>query len=47
MSKPILKTERLELRVTKADKAKLQALAKKTKRTVTSLVIEALEGLKL
>lgn len=37
---------RLDLRLSKADKAKLLARAKKLRRTVTSLVIELIEKLK-
>jgi hypothetical protein len=34
------------MRLTKAEKAKIIAKAKKTRRTVTSLVIEAIEKIK-
>lgn len=37
------RTERLDMRLTKAQKAKIGAKAKKTRRTVTSLVMEAIE----
>jgi hypothetical protein len=38
--------ERLDMRLTKAQKAKINAKAKKTRRTVTSLVIEAIEKIR-
>lgn len=38
--------ERLDMRLTKAEKAKINAKAKKTRRTVTSLVIEAIEKIR-
>jgi len=40
------RSERLDMRLTKAEKAKIIARAKKTRRTVTSLVIEAIEKIK-
>ena len=40
------RSERLDMRLTKAEKAKVVAKAKKTRRTVTSLVIEAIEKIK-
>ena len=40
------RSERLDMRLTKAEKAKIIAKAKKTRRTVTSLVIEAIEKIK-
>jgi hypothetical protein len=42
----VVRSERLEVRLTKAEKAKITARAKKTRRTVTSLVIEAIEKIK-
>lgn len=40
------RSERLDMRLTKAEKAKVVAKAKKTRRTVTSLVIEAIEKIR-
>jgi hypothetical protein len=40
------RTERLDMRLTKAQKAKIEAKSKKTRRTVTSLVIEAIEKIR-
>jgi hypothetical protein len=40
------RSERLDMRLTKAQKAKIEAKAKKTRRTVTSLVIEAIEKIR-
>ena len=40
------RTERLDMRLSKAQKAKIDAKAKKTRRTVTSLVIEAIEKIR-
>lgn len=40
------RSERLDMRLTKAEKAKIIARAKKTRRTVTSLVIEAIEKIR-
>ncbi len=40
------RTERLDMRLTKAQKAKIYAKSKKTRRTVTSLVIEAIEKIR-
>jgi hypothetical protein len=40
------RTERLDMRLTKVQKAKIDAKAKKTRRTVTSLVIEAIEKIR-
>jgi hypothetical protein len=40
------RSERLDMRLTKAQKAKVYAKAKKTRRTVTSLVIEAIEKIR-
>lgn len=42
----IVRSERLDMRLTKAEKAKVTAKAKKTRRTVTSLVIEAIEKIR-
>jgi hypothetical protein len=42
----IERPERLDMRLTKAQKAKINAKAKKTRRTVTSLVIEAIEKIR-
>lgn len=39
---PVVRSERLDMRLSKAEKAKINAKAKKTKRTVTSLVLEAI-----
>lgn len=40
------RSERLDMRLTKAQKAKIDAKSKKTRRTVTSLVIEAIEKIR-
>ena len=40
------RSERLDMRLTKAQKAKIEAKSKKTRRTVTSLVIEAIEKIR-
>lgn len=42
----VVRSERLDMRLTKAEKAKVTAKAKKTRRTVTSLIIEAIEKIK-
>ena len=42
----VVRTERLDMRLTKAEKVKIGAKAKKLRRTVTSLVIEAIEKIK-
>ena len=42
----VVRSERLDMRLTKAEKAKINAKAKKTRRTVTSLVIEAIEKIR-
>jgi hypothetical protein len=42
----IARPERLDMRLTKAQKAKVYAKAKKTRRTITSLVIEAIEKIR-
>lgn len=41
-----VRTERLDMRLTKAQKAKIDAKAKKTKRTVTSIVYEAIDKIR-
>ena len=38
----VVRSERLDLRLTKAEKARIVAEAKKARRTVTSIVIEAI-----
>lgn len=40
------RTERLDMRLTKAEKAKVLNKATKTRRTVTSIIIEAIEKIK-
>lgn len=42
----VVRSERLDMRLTKPEKAKIIAKAKKTRRTVTSLVIEAIEKIR-
>ena len=42
----VVRSERLDMRLTKAEKAKIYTKAKKTRRTVTSLVIEAIEKIR-
>jgi hypothetical protein len=42
----VVRSERLDMRLTKAEKAKIGAKAKKTRRTVTSLIIEAIEKIR-
>lgn len=42
----VVRSERLDMRLTKAEKTKILARARKTRRTVTSLVIEAIEKIK-
>jgi hypothetical protein len=42
----IMRPERLDMRLTKAQKVKIYAKAKKTRRTITSLVIEAIEKIR-
>ena len=44
--KDVARPARLDLRLTKKEKAKLQAKAKATRRTVTSIVLEAIEKIK-
>ena len=41
-----VRSERLDMRLTRAEKAKIGAKAKKTRRTVTSLIIEAIEKIR-
>ena len=45
-SAPNERSQRLDMRLTKAEKAKLTAKAKATRRTVTSIVLEAIEKIK-
>ncbi len=45
-SKAVERSERLDMRLTKAEKAKIIAKAKKARRTVTSLVAEAIGKIK-
>ena len=42
----VVRSERLDMRLSKAEKARITAKAKKTRRTVTSLVIEAIEKIR-
>jgi hypothetical protein len=42
----VARPERLDMRVSKAEKAKLLAKAKKSRRTVTSIMLEAIEKIK-
>lgn len=42
----VVRSERLDMRLSKAEKAKINAKAKKTRRTVTSLIIEAIEKIR-
>jgi hypothetical protein len=42
----IVRTERLDMRLSKAEKVKLLAKAKKLRRTVTSIMLEAIEKVK-
>lgn len=46
VSGSVVRSERLDMRLSKAEKAKINAKAKKTRRTVTNLVIEAIEKIK-
>lgn len=41
-----VRSERLDMRLSKAEKAKVQAKAKKLRRTITSVVLEAVEKIK-
>lgn len=45
-NKPLVRTERLDLRLTKQEKAKIMARSRKTKRTVTSVIMEAIHKVK-
>jgi hypothetical protein len=45
-SRPVLRSERMDLRLSKAEKAKLMAKAKATRRTVTSVIVELIEKMK-
>lgn len=45
-ARPIVRTERLDMRLSKVEKAKVSLIAKKKKRTLTSIVYEAIEKLK-
>ncbi len=45
-SKSVERSERLDMRLTRAEKAKIIAKAKKARRTVTSLVTEAIGKIK-
>jgi hypothetical protein len=40
------RSERLDMRLTKAEKARVQGKAKKLRRTITSVVLEAVEKIK-
>jgi len=42
----VVRSERLDMRLSKTEKARITAKAKKTRRTVTSLVIEAIEKIR-
>ena len=42
----VVRTERLDLRLSKAEKGKLNAKATKLRRTITSIVLEAIEKIK-
>ena len=42
----IVRSERLDMRLSKANKARIVAKAKRLRRTVTSLVIEAIEKIR-
>lgn len=42
----VARSERLDMRLTKAEKTRVVAKAKKTRRTVTSLIIEAIEKIR-
>lgn len=44
--KPSARNERLDMRLTKAEKARVVAKAKKLRRTITSVVLEAVEKIK-
>ena len=42
----VVRSERLDMRLSKAEKAKVVAKAKKLRRTVTSIVYEAIEKIR-
>lgn len=42
----VVRSERIDMRLTKAEKLRVATKAKKLRRTVTSLVIEAIEKIK-
>ncbi len=42
----VVRSERLDMRLSKAEKARITAKARKTRRTVTSLVTEAIEKIR-
>ena len=42
----VIRTERLDLRLTKQEKAKIMARSRKTKRTATSVIMEAIHKVK-
>lgn len=44
--RPLLRPARLDMRLSTAERAKLEAKAKKMRRTVTSVVLEAIEKMK-
>lgn len=44
--KPLVRTERIDMRVTKAQKARVYAKAKRLKRTYTSVVLEAIDSVR-
>jgi outer membrane biosynthesis protein TonB len=45
-ARTIVRTERVDVRVSKAEKARLKAKAVKMRRTVTSVLLEAIEKIK-
>lgn len=45
-NKPLVRTERMDLRLTKQEKAKIMARVKKTKGTVTGVIMEAIHKVK-
>ena len=45
-AKTELRSERLDLRLTKSEKSKLTARAKSARRTITSIVLELIENMK-
>ena len=42
----VVRSERLDMRLSKAEKARITAKARKTRRTVTSLITEAIEKIR-